>query len=766
MSIRPLRSVVVGFASLAVLAGGTAAWAITPASAQASVCGTSGTDQICVATPASQLSGDTWVQVTDSTSATQTLQVYWNPASGQQCLPNVTGSCYLITQFGANPGTTSDYSFMWPTQKYLDGGGTLQVRVKGATTSVKLPGLQLSNGNAGSILPANQGPSNSQPPADTSWPGTSDPTIAATGDGPDDQPQSNAEAASIAANNPPLFLFLGDVYEVGSYSEMLNHYGWNVMDGPCPFPAAECGPAWGQLASVTQPTIGNHEYEVSPNDGSAWTDYWGQRSLWTSFTFGNVLFLDLDSGTDGSLGTLMGVGSPQYTWVQNVLSQPNLPPCIVAYWHIPALKPNGAVNTGAQAMWQLLNDRGVSLVLDGHIHVMAESVPLNDQLQPAQPGQNATVELIAGAGGHNLGKVGGLNSRFDWGVGATPGAVYLTLNGAAAGGTPTSLSWQYRGTDNGVLHSGGIACNGSPPPAPTVSSFSPASGSPGTQVTISGSAFTGATSVSIAGTNQTSLTVNSDTSITTTVPNGASGSGPVCVTTAAGTGCSGSSFTVTSPPSGSPQRVGQIGTVTNTSGTIQNSLPLTVNAPVAAGDTIVVGVGAQGNVSVTSATDSRGNTYHVDAARQYTASTGVKSTTALLTAPVTTALQAGDTITVTVSTGNAWGFVAEDWSGISGLDQTGTADSGGTTSSTVSVSTSASTATAPEAVFAVTATAPWPGITAGSGYTESADLQLSQGTAKREFGLEYAIVSSTSTQTATFGLGSARYWVAAIGTYR
>jgi hypothetical protein len=39
------------------------------------------------------------------------------------------------------------------------------------------------------------------------------------------------------------------------------------------------------------------------------------------------------------------------------------------------------------------------------------------------------------------------------------------------------------------------------------------------------------------------------------------------------------------------------------------------------------------------------------------------------------------------------------------------------------------------------------------------------GTAKREFALEYAVVPSTGTQTATFTLGSAMYWVAAIGTY-
>ncbi|GAA4359315.1 hypothetical protein GCM10023185_25850 [Hymenobacter saemangeumensis] len=83
-------------------------------------------------------------------------------------------------------------------------------------------------------------------------------------------------------------------------------------------------------------------------------------------------------------------------------------------------------------------------------------------------------------------------------------------------------------------------------PAPTVSSFTPASGPVGTSVSISGANFTGATAVTFNGTAVTSFTVNSATSITATVPSGAS-TGVIAVTTAAGTGSSTSSFTVTLP---------------------------------------------------------------------------------------------------------------------------------------------------------------------------------------------------------------------------
>ena len=106
--------------------------------------------------------------------------------------------------------------------------------------------------------------------------------------------------------------------------------------------------------------------------------------------------------------------------------------------------------------------------------------------------------------------------------------------------------------------------------APTVSGFSPTSGSPGSTVTITGTGFTGASSVTFNGSAST-YTVNSDTQITATVPSGAT-SGPISVTTSAGSGTSSSSFTVTatvakptitsiSPTSG---RVGTVVAITGT----------------------------------------------------------------------------------------------------------------------------------------------------------------------------------------------------------
>ena len=90
---------------------------------------------------------------------------------------------------------------------------------------------------------------------------------------------------------------------------------------------------------------------------------------------------------------------------------------------------------------------------------------------------------------------------------------------------------------------------GSSGSTPSITSFSPTSGAVGTNVVITGSAFTGATAVKFNGTAATSFTVNSDTQITATVSTGAT-SGTISVTTANGTGTSSTSFTVTSSSGG------------------------------------------------------------------------------------------------------------------------------------------------------------------------------------------------------------------------
>lgn len=108
-------------------------------------------------------------------------------------------------------------------------------------------------------------------------------------------------------------------------------------------------------------------------------------------------------------------------------------------------------------------------------------------------------------------------------AGALTGPIALTT----AGGTATSAS----------------AFTVSPSPAPTLTGFSPLAGPVGSVVTLAGTGFTGATSVTFGGVSA-AFTVVGDTQATATVPVGAP-TGPVAVTTPGGTATSTASFTVT-----------------------------------------------------------------------------------------------------------------------------------------------------------------------------------------------------------------------------
>ncbi len=79
---------------------------------------------------------------------------------------------------------------------------------------------------------------------------------------------------------------------------------------------------------------------------------------------------------------------------------------------------------------------------------------------------------------------------------------------------------------------------------PAILSFKPTSGSVGTQVTLTGTSFTGATKVTFGGVKATTFSVDSNTQITATVPTGAK-TGKIQVTTPGGIATSATIFTVT-----------------------------------------------------------------------------------------------------------------------------------------------------------------------------------------------------------------------------
>ena len=86
------------------------------------------------------------------------------------------------------------------------------------------------------------------------------------------------------------------------------------------------------------------------------------------------------------------------------------------------------------------------------------------------------------------------------------------------------------------------------PPGPNITNVSPSSGTTGTSVTITGTGFTGATSVTFNGVNAGSYTVNSATQITAAAPaTGTTSPVDVVVTTPTGSSTEVAAFTNTTP---------------------------------------------------------------------------------------------------------------------------------------------------------------------------------------------------------------------------
>jgi aqualysin 1 len=150
--------------------------------------------------------------------------------------------------------------------------------------------------------------------------------------------------------------------------------------------------------------------------------------------------------------------------------------------------------------------------------------------------------------------------------GATPAQVSAAIINNA---TPGVVGNPGTGSPNRLLYTG----TGAPPPpgGPTISSFTPTSGPVGTIVTVYGSGFSGVTSVKFNGTSA-AFQVSSPTRLYAQVPGGAT-TGPISVTTGAGTGSSASSFTVIGGGGGAPvvssfsPTSGPVGTIVSVYGT-------------------------------------------------------------------------------------------------------------------------------------------------------------------------------------------------------
>ncbi len=395
---------------------------------------------------------------------------------------------YLLTDFQG----PSSYTFLLSSARWVDGSHTLQAQAierDGFTSEPAAVSLTFANGvtsppgTTGGFTP-NPG---AAPPAGQPF------VLAAVGDGAGGENGETSVTNLIAGWNPNLFLYLGDVYEKGTTTEFSNWYG------------TAGGSFFGQFRAITDPTIGNHEYTAGQAPG--YFDYWNKPPDYYSVnTPVGWHLVSLNSNLDGS------AGSAQYTWLQQDLAN-NTQPCTLVYFHHPLFNIGPEpVPARFTAVWPLLAQHGVDLVLNGHDHDYQRWVPMdgNGNADPSGP-----TEFVVGTGGHSLQSFIMNDPRVANSLSGSFGALRLDLN-------PGGASYRYVTAAGTTVDSGGVTCDpagadNSPPSTPSglaATTVAQTSISPGV-VNLSWSASTdnvGVTSYKVYRDGQQIATVGAQTS--------------------------------------------------------------------------------------------------------------------------------------------------------------------------------------------------------------------------------------------------------------
>ncbi|GGV34277.1 hypothetical protein GCM10010182_67720 [Actinomadura cremea] len=214
--------------------------------------------------------------------------------------------------------------------------------------------------------------------------------------------------------------------------------------------------------------------------------------------------------------------------------------------------------------------------------------------------------------------------------------------------------------------------------------------------------------------------------------------------------------------------VARIGTGVASASSSTGTITLTAGAAV--DEAVVVGVvwesGAGTIPTITSVVDSSGNTYMVD--RTAGGSGNATAAVALARAGVTSALDPGDTITVTISGGTRarWALVAESFDDVaaSPLDKTAATDNGNSGSLTSGVTST--TTQAAELCVAVFGFGQGRTVTIPDGWSGGAKVESAAGSSDRAVQLIYRYVSVTGAQEGTLGISPSGVYAGLIATYK
>lgn len=333
---------------------------------------------------------------------------------------------YLLTDF------QKPFPFSLPSFYWVDGSHTLSfeaVMSDGYVTSNKASiHVKFKNG-------ITSPPVNTKTYKPTLGTKGSPEVVVAVGDGSGGQTSESNVTSLISSLRPNLLLYLGDVYEDGSSTEFYNWYGNNNS-------------FYSRFRSITNPTIGNHEYLTSGAAGFFY--YWNNAPTYYSYNVAGWHIITLNSN---SQFVQTRTGSAQYNWlVQDLASDTSK--CTLVTYHAP-LYNIGNENPATQMknIWGLLAQDKVTLVVNGHDHDYQRYVPLDGSGNPSATG---VTEIVDGTGGQGIDTFKRTDSRLVVGFDSSPtdfGVLRLQLNS-------TNASFKFIDTAGSTLDSGTVPCTG------------------------------------------------------------------------------------------------------------------------------------------------------------------------------------------------------------------------------------------------------------------------------------------------------------------
>ena len=220
--------------------------------------------------------------------------------------------------------------------------------------------------------------------------------------------------------------------------------------------------------------------------------------------------------------------------------------------------------------------------------------------------------------------------------------------------------------------------------------------------------------------------------------------------------------------------LGTLGTKIQNTGA--SSVAITLTAGAAVGSTVLVGIiweagGGTGVPTISAVTDSRSNSYSTTPDVTAGGATNTTVAGAVLRAKLTTALQVGDTITVTISGGtrSKWAMQADAFDDVNAstpLDKTATTGNTAPSGTSLATGSTAATSQANELVYAIFGFGSGRTVTVPGGWTGGAKVETTAGASDRALQVIHKYVAATGAQQGTLTLSTSSTYGGAVVTLK